>query len=286
VDDRQVEGIKEGAGLDESRVNQDFVDFLKKWSQPVLLLIVIVSGGWFFYQRYQQGQITRTNNAFAEYEAVAGVADPLPASLRALADTYDNVGSIAELSLLRLGDVHLAAVRRGLEPGAVLDAQGNPESEADVLDDVAREDHLDRAASAYRDVLARTAGDPAEAPLAVAAHFGLAAVAESRGDDEEARAQYENAASLARDAGLTGQPQVAEARIASLDALPDAIDLPSRDELPVLPGFPAPDTSTDPPAGDNADIPADPPSVDLTPLDAPPAGPPAAEGPDAPAADD
>lgn len=279
MDDRQTTGIKEGAGLEESRVNQEFVDFLQKWSQPVLLLIVIVSAAWFGWQRWTAYQVGRTNDAFAEYEAVAGSQDPLPASLRSVAETYANVGSIAALAQLRLGDVHLAAVRRGLEPGAVLGPDGQPESETDILDDAGREDHLSRAATAFGAAIDATADDKGKAVLTVSGHFGLAAVAEARGEMDEARAQYERGASIARDAGLNGLPEAAEARIASLSELPQRVELPSRNDLPVLPGFPAPDVPT--PADDES-TPEGPAAE--TPDDAPAETP--ADTPDAPPASD
>ena len=275
MDDRQQQ-IKENEGLQESRVNEEFVDFLKKWSQPVLLVIVLISGSWFVYQRYQQFREGRVNNAFAEYEAVAGSPDPLPASLRAVAEEYTDVGSITPLAYLRLGDVHLAAVRRGLEPAAPLDALGNPENESDILDEDGRQDHLDRAASAYRDVIDATAGDSAKAVLAVSAYFGLAAVAEARGDVDDARSQYTRAAEAAREANLTGLPEIAEERANSLDALPPAGDLFSARELPVLPGFPAPpepepepELTLDDPATDPASDAADPVDTDADAADAP-----------------
>ncbi|MEM1184951.1 MAG: hypothetical protein AAGI53_08095 [Planctomycetota bacterium] len=241
MDDRQVEGIKEGAGREESRINQDFVDFLKVWGPRGLWLIVIISGGWWAFQQYQRYQVGRANDAFAEYEAVAGAANPLPASLRAVAEEYQDVGSVSALAQLRLGDVHLAAVRRGLEPAAVLDANGNPEDEADVLDEAGRDDHLSRAASAYRAAIELTSSDAAKAILTVSGHFGLAAVAESRGENDEAKSQYERASAIAEQAGLAGLPEIAAERITSLDALPADSTLPSAVDLPVLPGFPAPD---------------------------------------------
>jgi hypothetical protein len=249
VDDRQQQ-IKEGAGLEESRINQDFVDFLNKWSTPVLLLIVIVSAGWVGLRWLEQQRVQRTDNAFMEYDAVAGAADPLPASLRAVADSYEGVGSVSALARLRLGDVHLAAVRRGLEPAAVLDRNGVPESEADVLDEAGLDDHLSRAASAYSGVLDETRDDPARALLAVNAMFGLAAVAEARGDDEAARSEYERAAAHASESGLVGLPEIAQSRIDSLAELPGRATLVSRADLPVLPGFPAPDPIV--PEGDDA----------------------------------
>jgi hypothetical protein len=243
VDERQTK-IKEGAGLEESRINQDFLDFLQKWSTPVLILIVIVSGGWTAMRLLEQRRVETANNAFNEYEAVATARDPLPASLRSVADSYEGVRSVSALARLRLGDVHLSAARRGLEPAAPLDSQGNPENEADVLDEAGREDHLSRAASAYEAVLAETRSKPAKAILAVNALFGLAAVAESRGDMDGARARYEEAATAAKAAGLTGLPEIAQARIDSLGELPERPELPTRAELPVLPGFPAPDAPT------------------------------------------
>ncbi len=239
--DERLKDIKEGAGREESRINQDFLDFLQKWSTPVLILIVIVSGGWTALRLLEQRRVETANNAFNEYEAVATAQDPLPASLRAVADSYEGIGSVSALARLRLGDVHLSAARRGLEPAAPMDPQGNPENDADVLDESGRLDHLSRAASAYESVLAEARGTPAKAILAVNALFGLAAVEESRGDAEAARARYEEAARAASGAGLIGLPEIAQARIDSLAELPERPTLPTRADLPMLPGFPAPD---------------------------------------------
>ena len=68
LDARQRQ-IKEGAGLDESRVNQEFVEFLRVWLPWILGAIALVLGGWVGWQRWTQHKHQVIAQAFADYDA-------------------------------------------------------------------------------------------------------------------------------------------------------------------------------------------------------------------------
>ena len=154
MDERQAQ-IKEGAGLEESRVNQEFLDFLNRWSFPVLLIIAIVSGGYFVYNQWQARKIAARDQAFAELGNMESSNAPSVFSLTTIADEYEGVGHVSELALLQAASIHLNAVRTGLDP-ADPDAS-NPES---LLSDEDIAFHLDQARSLYNQVLDRVSGSP------------------------------------------------------------------------------------------------------------------------------
>ena len=45
MDDRQTE-IRAGAGLEDSRINKEFIDFLNKWSSPVIMVFAVAALVW------------------------------------------------------------------------------------------------------------------------------------------------------------------------------------------------------------------------------------------------
>ena len=192
-----------------------------------------------------------------EIQGNAGVGNmessnaPSVFSLTTIADEYEGVGHVSELALLQAASIHLNAVRTGLDP-ADPDAS-NPES---LLSDEDIAFHLDQARSLYNQVLDRVSGSPELALFAINARFGLAAVAESSDDFDQAREQYALAASLATDAGFAPLAQVAS----EMEATAGQINPPALHEesdFPRLPFEPEPLESTievidDTPAGPNA----------------------------------
>jgi hypothetical protein len=204
MDERQAQ-IKEGAGLEESRINQEFLDFLNKWSFPVLLIIAIVSGGYFVYNQYQVRKIAKRDEAFAQLGSIESTPNPSVVSLTGIADEYEGVGSVAELALLRAAGIHLNAARTGIDPSA--DPGAGDEAvmgEADIAF------HLEQAQSLYRRVADRVSGDSSLSLFAVNAAFGLGAAAETGGDLDGAREQYAKAESLATAAGFASLAEVAK----------------------------------------------------------------------------
>ncbi len=231
MDERQTQ-IVEGAGLEESRINEDLIAFLNKWSFPAMLVIAVISGGYYLKNAYERRKVARRDQAFAQLGAVEASQAPSVFSLTEIANQFEGVGSVAELARLRAADLHLEAARTGIDP-----ADGVTE-----LSDDDRAFHLEQARGLYRQVLETVADDPDRALIAVNAAFGLGAVAETQEDQDSARTEYERAKTLAESAGFAPLAKVAQDLIEGVGA-GDPAPLPSKADLPRLPFEPDPDAA-------------------------------------------
>ncbi|RMH12945.1 MAG: hypothetical protein D6695_05385 [Planctomycetota bacterium] len=253
--DERIRELKEGAGREESRINEEFIEFLNKWSTPVLVVLAALAVAYWGWNKYKALQIAKVNEATSAYtSAVRG--NPNPDTLANIAEEFSSVRSFGHLARLDLADTYLLSVERGLMPGVEFDP-ANPPSEADVLDEQMRQTFLERAASLYRQVYEATNSVRGKEPLAIEAAFGLAAVAESRGDIEGAKRHIEDAKRLAEKMQYTALAMIAENRLQTLNnvgpvpALYDAANLPPLPEPePIEP--PATDES-----GSGIEVPAD-----------------------------
>ena len=251
--DKKIEGLTEGAGREESRINQDFIDFLSKWSTPVLLVMAALAVAYWGWNQYKAMQVAKVNKASTAYDAAVAGGNPNPDTLAMVAREYDSVRSFGELASLDLADVYLLAVQRGLEPGAEYQP-GQPLPEGDMLTEQRRASYLDKANTLYGSVAEKTKGVEGKEELTIEAAFGLAAVAESNGDNDTARTQLNLAKEAADKGGFTVLALAAEKRIANLDSV-TALVLYDQDALPPLPEItppPAPQTpATEAPVLDN-----------------------------------
>lgn len=292
MDDRQTK-IREGAGLEDSRVNQDFVDFLNKWSSPVLLTLAVAALIWAGMQYLDRKKAQRIDQAFSELEAATSGGNPSPASLKTLASEYKGVRSVPELALLYTSDLYLEAFVTGIEPGAEIDPQtGQPINESDILDQSQRDAYRDQAGQLAQQVLDLTQGKPGKALIAMQAMTRLASVDEGKRDFDAARSMYERVKSTATESQYPTIVAFAQERLDNLDALKNTTALPDSDQLAPLPGEDQPELTqeqiqqilnaavdTDPTAtGDREPDPAD----DADPAD--PADQTPAPAPDQPAA--
>lgn len=236
MDERQTQ-IRQGAGLEESRINTDLIDFLNKWSSPVLIVIGLIGLGWAGLRYMERARVAKIDNAYAAYEGAMAGGSPAPASLRNIAEEFGGVGSVAEMALLRTVDVYLRAAISGIEPGAELDSlTGRPANPDDVLDEARAQSYLTQARDLAGSVVASTEGDEGKALLRVQALMRLGAAREGLGSIEEAKAAYQLAAGTASGAGFRELAVVAEARAAAADRLGEVPALPSRADLAPLPG--------------------------------------------------
>lgn len=260
MDERQQQ-IKEGAGLDESRLNQDFIDLLRKWSTPVLLVGAIIAFSYFGYQRWQQYRISGVDIAFSVYEGVRTSGSPLPSQFTTVSAEYGAVRALGLMADLDAADACMLAVRRGVMPGLIVLGDGTivypdglvPEEDVKTLiDEADRASFLSQAESLYRSVIERTRDDEAKRLFAVGGAFGLAAVAEARTELDNARALLERAAALAEEGGFDAHVLIARTRIDSLDELAHPPVLYSADSLPTL-HPPEPDEPDEPTDVDPAD---------------------------------
>lgn len=226
MDDRTRE-IREGAGLVESRLNTAFIDWLRKWSTPILIVAAVALLGYMGWQKLQAARITRVNTAFSELAAASEGSNPSPDSLRRVADEFDGVRAVGHLARLSAADIYLEAVRRGIKVGRATTSEPLPE---DLLTPEERDMYLREAEGLYEVVLAKAGGDADMAIHAAGAAFGLAAIEECRGATDAARSRYEAAKAIAEKAGMTVHARIAEERIADLPTLPEAT-LPTEAEL-------------------------------------------------------
>ena len=246
MDDRQTQ-IKEGAGLEESRINKEFIDFLNKWSSPVITVLAVAALVWAGLGYLERRKLERVDEAIAAYEAAVQGGNPSPASLTALASEYDDVRAIPDLAQLRTVDLYLSAYLRGVEPGVEIDpATGRPVDGGATLDEDQRQRYLGQARSIADEVIARLEGNTDKAILSIQALIRRGAIAECERDLDKARSSYERAKATAESAQLDALAIFAQTRIDAIDTLDPDLVLPSSDDLQTLPGESLPEIPTTP----------------------------------------
>lgn len=231
--DERIKGIKEGAGREESRINEDLLEFLQKWSTPALMVLAALAVAYWGWNKYKQVQVAKVNKATSAYTSATVGGPANPDTLGNIASEYAGVRSFGLLAKLDLADINLLAVQRGLAPGVEYSADAEL-APGDVLDDAARAMHLERAGKLYREVLDATEAAPGKEPLAIEALFGLAAVAETSGDIEAARTHLDKVRTLSEKVNYDALAIVAGNRMNALSDGP-APTLFAAGELPPLP---------------------------------------------------
>ncbi|GIW73905.1 MAG: hypothetical protein KatS3mg103_0427 [Phycisphaerales bacterium] len=245
MDERQGQ-VKERAGLDESRINEEFRDFLVKWGPRLLIAVALVALALSGRRWLNQQAERRVDEAFVQLALATGSGSASPDTLLSLASQYEDVRAVADLATLAAAEAYLAAVRRGVVIGAQPDELGRyPQDE--LLDADLRASYLEQAEQA----LVRVAeSKQTPDPLVVRALMGLAAVAEARGRLDQARSFYQRAIERDQAAGLGVVARVAEQRLADLDELAAVTDLPSDKQLPAV-AQATPDADADEPDPDD-----------------------------------
>lgn len=229
MDDRQTK-IVEGAGLQESRLNQDFIDWLNRWGTPILLVVLLIAATWAGWTYFERRAAQATDLAFFEYEQAR--VSGQPEVLLEVARVHSGRGAVGHLATLAAADVYLAAVRRGVVPGGEF---ANPE---DHLDEAGRGEHLDRAGELYERVWRRTRADSGEVVHAIGARWGMVAVAITRREFDEAGAMIEEIREMATRHGRTDLRRQAETRLAQLDELRTLPPLLTEEQIATAGAFP------------------------------------------------
>jgi hypothetical protein len=238
MDERQAQ-IREGAGLEESKLNVEFIEWLRKWSTPMLMVVAVVALGFLLYQRWERAKLAEVDRAFGELDSALTSPNPSPESLKAIADSYEAVRAVPTIARLSAADLYLSTVRTGIKPGAQVKPDGSVDA-TEVLSDEERSKSLNEAERLYKAVLDKTVGSNATVLHAISAAYGLAAVAESRGDLDKAKSYYEQVQKMADAAGFPEHSKVAKQRIDELPTLKDKPKLYVLSELPKPPEPPAP----------------------------------------------
>lgn len=240
--DNRTDQIREGAGLDESRINQDFIDMLQKWSTPALFIIAAIVLAYAGFGYLKDRANAKVNEAFEEVSGSVdySVNNPSPTTLSAIRAQHGDIKGITPMTSLREADVYLEAAIKGVAPGSELALDENNQStgeyaEEDLLsaDEIAG--MLTKAEGLYRAVADSDQGGEGWAIHRLGAQFGLAAVAESKGDSAGAKSAYEAAKSIADDAGYSLWSQIAAERVETVDQMSQPVTLVSSASLPKEP---------------------------------------------------
>lgn len=238
LDERQKQ-IQTQAGLEESRLNTDFIDFLKKYSSIILTIILAIVVAYVGYGKLRESRASKLGDAFAQYESARKASSPT--NLRRVADEFTGQVEIGSLSRLDAADVMLTSAIKGLVPGAVTDrAKGTVTNPEDILTADARAKLLADAKALYERVVTDTQGDPLKATLTIGAMFGVAAVAETTANADEAKAMYAKIEQLATAANLPDLAGIAKSRAADVQQFLGGVKLMSADEVKTKPAPPPP----------------------------------------------
>lgn len=254
MDQRQKQ-IQVGAGLQESRLNTDLIQWLEKYSSWILGVLLVVVAAYFGWTRWQQHVALQVDQAFAEYSAARGdtgrdsVLTGSPDNLLAIASQYDGRGSVWELATLDAASIYLGCARRGLRPGADIIY---PTAE-DVLSPQETSEFLQKARDLFASVADRAQRARGKTPLQLRALLGLASAATSLGDVDRARSALEQLIAVADAENFGSQAAEARERLAELPRYAAEPRLYADAELPAPPeppaGPPLPETLVPMPEG-------------------------------------
>jgi hypothetical protein len=186
-DRKRLETEVHQTDLKEDRINEDFLDGLKRYGPWVLIAVLAVISVRLWVQRSANAEAQSRDQAWAEL-----LTTTEPASLEELAASWDGIDAVGSLARLKAGQTLLSRIAT---------TPDMPEAERSAA--------LDNASRQFEQVIAGDDGTRASTVVAVTAMNGLAAIAECRGDANAAQGYYERSATRA-DGWL--EPLAAQAR--------------------------------------------------------------------------
>ena len=207
--------------LTDSRLNYEFVEWLKTKGLNWLLAILLVVCAYLAWDLWSRREADRRDQAWTDLSSAT-----MPEAFEAVANDHEEIDSVSNLALLNAGDIYLNSVLTGLRPG--MDAT----EEGATLDTDGRTEMLDNADRLYAEVIEQNAKMPgfASKPITISALFGRAAVAESRGDIEVAKSTLKHVARIAVPE-YPGVALQAEARMEDLEQVTSFGELPTSASL-------------------------------------------------------
>lgn len=235
--DRRLKNMQQ-ADLTESRVNDDFLHWLKTWGQNILLAVLVVAALAMGYFWWSQKKEQARDEAWSELGAAS-----LPAALEEVAAKHEGKDAVAPFAEILAADRYLQAVtsnQRFDREASAADAALTPEL---------RTEWLKEADRLYAKVATRMANAkrPGEYGFLFGALFGRAAVAEDMGDLKAAEGFLKEIEAKSKDTDFAADGTLAAKRLESLQALATKVELPSRPAPPpaaptAIPDLTAPGT--------------------------------------------
>jgi hypothetical protein len=116
--------------LTESRLNDDFVYWLKKNGSNYLLVVLLVACGVLAWNYYNRQQVAKSAGAWTELSTASESRMPEP--LEQVAKDHAEIPQVAMMALIAAGDLRLGQIQRGELSPAVGTTPAVP------LDDAAR----------------------------------------------------------------------------------------------------------------------------------------------------
>jgi len=225
--------------LTESRLNDDFVYWLKKNGSNYLLVVLLVACGVLAWNYYNRQQVAKSAGAWTELSTASESRMPEP--LEQVAKDHAEIPQVAMMALIAAGDLRLGQIQRGELSPAVGTTPAVP------LDDAARKIAQEAADDNYAKaakIAEQFGGGNRDhiAPVLFSSLFGRAAVAESRGDFDASKKYLEEVSTIA--SGKWPRiADVAKARLTGLVALAKPIAVPAAADIPVKTTVAPPATS-------------------------------------------
>jgi hypothetical protein len=241
MEQRQTQ-VQVGAGLQESRLNTDLINFLQKygsWAVYALLVVVLGYIGWDKWKVHQEGV---RDEAFADYRAASTSSNPASLIDAATKHAGTTVAAMSRIEAVRL---YVDGARRGLKPGAD-PLKPVPE---DKLDEAGKRTMVADANKLIDEILADRS---APAALAQQALWFRAGIQADSGDVDAAVATMKTLEEKAKALGFADQEAKARDRVAHLTKLKALkplfakADLPESAREPVAPPPQVPGTPTIP----------------------------------------
>ena len=198
--------------LSESRVNEDFVVWMKTKGPFWLLFCLVFIAAFLFWSRYKQGQATHIRDGWVSLETAT-----LPDSLLEVAQQYPDVGAVSDLARLRAAQRYLASVN------AMRNFNHTPD-DPQVLTSQQRDTYLADSKRLFRSIVDEPAGVYDRTLVVINALAGLAAIAEIQQDPEKSQSLLMEAAKVAD----TSYPMLAKRLLARAESeVPAELNLPA-----------------------------------------------------------
>lgn len=214
--DRRLDDIVEGAGLEESRINADFKDWLTKWGGPILFAVLALALTYRGYIWWNGKQIQNLDNAFIELDDASAAGNP--AGLIQISRDWEGQGSVPQLAKLEAADQFIMAVSIGVKPG------GDPTNEDDLLTEEEKQQHLDQADRLFNEVYETTQGNVDTVLLHMRALSGMASILVTNGDMDAGLDLMNTFIEIAQRNSMTGL----------VDSMRDRLEELAADRVPAL----------------------------------------------------
>jgi hypothetical protein len=233
MEERQRQ-IKEGAGLEESRLNTEFIEMMKKWGPHLITVVAILMGLYAARDWWNRRVESQADEAFASLER-AMPTDNSPANpsvFERLADEHSSSTAVPLEARSIAASIHMEAARTGVPIGEKLDQDNKLPAGKNFLTADEKKQELAKAEALYNTISEKANESLGQTQIAIGALTGLASIAEDRGEFDKAKGFYQRASDKAAARKLDQLKDLIKRRMETLDTLKNPPRLYAMSELP------------------------------------------------------